>query len=233
MTIRTLLIAVGLALATSAFAQQGPKVQYSADSVFETADSVQQGKVYYAPGKERREYVEDGQNMVMIIRNDKRKIWMLMPDDKMYMEMEMPEGGRKDDVSGYKMEGSVVGPETINGVETTKTKMIMTAPDGTKMGGFSWTSKEGINIKVDAIAVDKKSKERFKTELSNLQIGKQDPALFEVPKDYTTMAMGGLGGMVTGDDDEGGDDAGAEPQPEEPKKKKKFSLKNPLEFLKE
>lgn len=233
MTIRIFLIAASLTLATSGFAQDGPKVQYSADSVFETADSVQQGRVYYAPGMERREYVEDGQNMVMIIRNDKKKVLMLMPDDKMYMEMAMPKGGRKDDISGYKMEGSVVGQEKMNGVETTKKKMIMTAPDGSKMGGFSWVSKEGITVKLDAIAVDKTSKERIKQELSNIQVGKQDPSLFEIPKGYTNMAMGGMSDMMKVDDDDDNGEPGNEPQPEEPKKKKKFSIKNPLKFLKE
>ena len=54
------LIAIAVALAGLLFAAQAaawepPQVGYSADSYFETAHGVMQGKVYYSPGKERRE----------------------------------------------------------------------------------------------------------------------------------------------------------------------------------
>jgi len=188
-------------LAAPAMAMQPAGVEYSADSYMETAEGVMEGPVYVAPGKERREFVQQGEKSIMILRHDKKVIWMLMPEDKMYMEMKMPEGGRKDDLSGYKIETTTVGPETVNGVETTKSKMIMTGPKGDKMGGFGWRTKEGIVVKLDAIAVKKKSKERFKIELKNLKVGKQKPAMFEIPSDYEKMdmGMGGLGKMMGGD----------------------------------
>ena len=98
----------------------------------------------------------------------------------------------KDDLSEYQIEQSVVGTEKMNGVETTKSKIIMTGKDGSKMGGFMWTTKEGIQVKLDAIAIDKNSKDRFKMELTNIKISKQDPALFEIPKGYEKMDMPGM-----------------------------------------
>jgi len=195
------LFVAGCILAAPAMAMQPAGVEYSADSYMETAEGVMEGPVYVAPGKERREFVQQGEKSIMILRHDKKVIWMLMPEDKMYMEMKMPEGGRKDDLSGYKIETTTVGPETVNGVETTKSKMIMTGPKGDKMGGFGWRTKEGIVVKLDAIAVKKKSKERFKIELKNLKVGKQKPAMFEIPSDYEKMdmGMGGLGKMMGGD----------------------------------
>jgi len=62
----------------TAFSGTTPNVEYSADSVMETADGVMKGRVYVAPGKERREYDQDGEPMVMIVRNDKKVTWMLM-----------------------------------------------------------------------------------------------------------------------------------------------------------
>jgi hypothetical protein len=177
-----------------AVAWQQPKVEYSADSYMETADAVIQGPLYVTRGKERREYIQDGNRMVMIIRHDKKVTWMLMPDNKMYIEMKMTEerNERKGDLSNYKIEQTTVGPETVNGVKTTKSKIIMTGPKGEKLGGFWWASKEGIVVKIDAIAVDKKSKERIKTELKNLKVGKQNPAVFEIPAGYSKMDMGGM-----------------------------------------
>ena len=226
------LIVAGLVLTAPALAVQPSDVEYSADSYFESAEGVQEGSVFHAPNKERREYVQDGEKMIMIVRHDKKVVWMLQPEEKTYMEMKMPKEGRKDDLSGYKMETSTVGPEKVNGVQTTKSKMIMTGPKGEKLGGFGWRSKEGIVVKLDAIAVDKNSKERLKIELNNLKVGKQNPAMFEVPADYTKMdmGMGGLGKMMMGGDDDKGD---AKPEPKSPgKSKSRFGLKDAIDLLK-
>lgn len=210
---KILAVLAGGALIGSAGAWEGPKVDYSADSYFEHAEGAMQGKVHYSPGKERREFSQDGQKMTLIMRRDKKVVWTLMTEDQMYMESGFPKEGRKDDLAGYKFETTKVGSETVNGIETTKNKLIMTGPGGQKMGGFGWISKEGIMVKVDAIAVDKGKKDRFKMELKNLQVGRQDPALFEVPPGFEKMdmSMGGLGKMMMGGG--GGGGGGDKPAP--------------------
>lgn len=228
MRTKIVVFVTGLFLVGSAAANQGPKVEYSADSYMETSDGITQGTVYVAHGKERREYVQDGEKTVMILRHDKKVIWMLQPEDKTYMEQKMPKGGRKDDLSAYKIEQTVVGPETINGVSTTKSKIIMIGPKGDKLGGFYWKSKEGIVVKTDAIAVDKKSKERIKSELTNLKVGKQNPSLFEIPAGYEKMDMGSLGKMMMGGDEKDAEDK----QPQEKSKEKGFGLKDAFDLLK-
>jgi len=222
---RILLLAAGMIIAMSVFAGQDPKVSYSADSYMETADMTMQGKTYYSPGKERREFDQDGSKQIMIVRHDKKVVWMLMPDDSAYMEMKLVNGGRNDDLSAFKMKTTRVGSETVNGVKTTKSKVIMTGARGVKMGGFIWTSKDGITVKLDAISVDKKSKERFKIELKNLHIGKQNPALFEIPAGYTKMGMGGMGNLM------GGGGHGSK-QPQDKKEEGGFGLKDALDLLK-
>jgi len=186
----------GLLFAAGAAAWQPPRVEYTADSYFETAQGVMQGKVYYSPGKERREYTESGEKMIMILRHDKKRIWMLMPEEKMYMDMQMT-GERGEDLSAWKIQQTRLGDETVNGVRTTKYKIIMVSPKGSKMGGFFWTTSEDILMKMDAIAIDKGSKERMKIELTNLQIGAQEASLFEVPAGYSAgmPGMGGMGGI--------------------------------------
>lgn len=181
----------GVALATS---PSPPQVEYSADSVLETAEASMKGRVYYTPTRERREMVmgSGGEKMLMITRHDKKVAWTLMPAEKMYMESSIGKTKSKDDLSGYKIEQTVIGPETVNGVSTTKSKIIMTGPKGEKMGGFMWMTKENIMVKMDAIAIDKKQKHRYKTELTNLKVGKQDPKLFEVPAGYEKMSIPGM-----------------------------------------
>lgn len=197
MRTKTFLVAVALLLASSAaFSQQTqkPQVEYSADSTMETAEVSMKGRVYSTPTRERREMVmgSGGDKMITITRHDKKVAWTLMPAEKMYMETNVAQAQGKDDISGYKIEQTTVGPETVNGVSTTKSKIIMTGPKGEKMGGFWWTTKDNIIVKMDVIAIDKKDKMRIKSELTNLKVGKQDPKLFEVPTGYEKMSIPGM-----------------------------------------
>jgi hypothetical protein len=202
--------------------------EYSADSYMETAGEVTNGTIYVVPGRERREFVMGGEKSITIMRHDKKVTWTLMPADKMYTETKLGKSGGKDDLSAYKIDQTTIGPDTINGIKTTKSKIVMIGPDGSKLGGFWWVTKEGIVVKMDAMSVDKNSKARFKTELKNLKIGKQDPSLFEIPAGYSNMtSMGGIGNMMMGDDK----DDDSKPEPKE-KEKGGFGLKDAFDLLK-
>jgi hypothetical protein len=178
--------------------------EYSADWSMETEAGAMTSKVYHAANKERREMNQGGQSMITIMRLDRKVMWSVMPTQRMYMEMPInaqSEGSRNNgDLSGYEVEHTVVGEETVNGVRTTKTKVIMKAkpPKTGKMGGFMWATKEGIVVKMDVIGVDGDRKQRMKMELTNLQVGKQDANLFEPPAGYTKMDMGNMGAMMGG-----------------------------------
>ena len=197
--IKFIFIATLLAFAGIAHAATPPKpqVEYSADSVLETADAKMQGHVNYTPTRERREMVmgRGGEKIFMIMREDKKVAWTLMPADKMYIETNINQASSNasPDASKYKMEHTVIGPDTINGISTTKNKVVMTGPKGEKMDGFMWLSKDNIMVKIDATASDKNKETRFMTELSNLKIGKQDAKLFEIPAGYEKMSMPGQG----------------------------------------
>jgi hypothetical protein len=193
---RMLLMAAAMAVAgaVQAASPSPPQVEYSADSLIETAEVSMKGHVNYTPTRERREMImgSGGDKMITIMRQDKKVSWTLMPSEKMYMEASIAQAKTSADPSSYKVEQTVIGPETVNGVSTTKSKIIMTGPKGEKMGGFMWTTKENIVVKMDAIAIDKKQKHRYKTELTNLKVGKQDPKLFEVPAGYQKMSIPGM-----------------------------------------
>lgn len=174
---------------------QEPDVEYSADEQMETEDMAMQAKVYHAPGKERREQDMSGMQQIMIMRRDKGVMWMLMPDQKMYMEMKMGQGKEDTaDLKDYTIEYSVVGEEVVNGINTTKNKVIVTDKQGNKFGGFMWVSKEGIMVKMDTVSKVEGSKMRVKMERKNIKIENQNPKLFEIPSGYNKMSMPGMGG---------------------------------------
>jgi len=168
-----------------------PKVEYSADSTMESEGGMtMKSRVYYAPGKQRIE-MGGAEGSVSIIRKDKKVMWQLIGN--MYMEMPM---NQKDSHDPHDMDVQMttVGEETVNGVKTTKSKVIVTKKDGSKFGGFFWTTKDGITVKMDLLSKDGDKKMRMSQELTNLKVEKQDPKLFEIPPGYTKNDMGAMMG---------------------------------------
>jgi hypothetical protein len=180
---------------TAAAVEEKLNVEYSADQVIEAEEMAMKSRVFHTPTKERREMSQGGQNMIIIMRHDKKVSWTVMPEEHIYMEDAMKPSTDKDktDMSAYKIEQTPVGQEILNGVNMNKSKIIMTHNSGIKMGGFMWTTKEGIMAKIDAIAVEKGSKDRFKMEQTNIKVGKQPADLFELPRGVEKMDMGGMG----------------------------------------
>jgi len=228
------------------------EASYSADYVMETADGAMQGKINVAPGKERREdHTPTGESMISIRRDDLGKMWMLMPSERMYMEIDFQNPAssiapRTPSPEEYETEMTEEGREEVNGLMTTKSKVIMTDPDGARMGGFWWMADAGILVKMDVIAVDDGEKMRMKRELTNIVIEPQDEALFEIPAGYSSMMMGmgagmlgipglpGIPGMGGEPDEPDASDSSGEGTTEEPPKKKGFgfgTLKGVLEAV--
>lgn len=175
-----------------------PSVEYSADRVIESAAGTMTGKVYSAQGKDRSETEMGGMRSVMILRRDQQIGWMLMPAQKMYQQMDFAKaqqqsGATPDD----QVEITQLGSETLEGFDCTKYKMLM--KDGSA-GGFIWITQHGIPVKMDMLSKSGREKTRITMTLKNLQIGSQDPQLFELPAGYTAMpSMGGFGmGMGKG-----------------------------------
>lgn len=188
-----MVVVATLLLSGAAVAGERLNVEYSADQVIEAEDSAMKATIYCTPTKERREMSQGGTSMTMITRHDKKVIWNLMPEDKMYMEMAMKASPDKTDLSAYQIEQTPMGQEMLNGQSMNKSKIVMTYSSGSKMGGFMWTTKDGILAKIDAIAIEKGSKDRFKMEQTNIKVGKQPAELFEIPKGFEKMDMGGMG----------------------------------------
>lgn len=226
------------AMTGAAMAAEPAQVEYSADETMETAEFSTGGPVYVAAGKERRETVMEGMRQITIMRHDKKLLWTLMPQEQMYMEVKLDTKGASaapGDLSDFTIEQTTVGEEEVNGIMTTKSKIMMTGKKGEKMGGFWWVSRDGVMVKMDVIGTDSGSKMRMKKELRNLKVGRQDPDLFEIPQGYQKMSMMNMlmgGGQAQGQEEDqagGGEEAQA---PAGEKKKSGFGLKNIMDMVK-
>jgi hypothetical protein len=231
--ISLLLASTTIALSAHAadMTRYAPKVEYSANQTMETADTTMSGKVYATPLKERREMNVSGETMTMIMRRDKNIAWTLIPSEKMYMEVTTAAiKQQSENLDNYKIETTSMGKEKINGVDCEKSKVIMTKiSDGSKMGGFWWVTKDNIVMKMDMLSNEKNEKMRFKLELSDLKVGKLNPALFEIPAGYSKMTMPSMGDIQDMLRQSGTDDAGASEG--NPKAKGGFNLNDAMQMI--
>lgn len=189
-------------LAVSAAPPPEVNVDYSAESTMETEGGMMMtSKIYHSMNKDRME-MGGADGMISIVRKDKKVVWQLMGE--MYMETPM-DASKTSGMEAFDIvEQTEVGQETINGIKTTKSKIVAVKKDGSgKFGGFFWTTKEGITVKMDLLSKEGEKKIRMTSELTNLKLEKQDPALFEIPSGYTKNDMGammGMGGMPNMDE---------------------------------
>lgn len=133
----------------------------------------------------RTESKETGKNVINIIRQDKNLMWMLMPEDKIYMEM-------KNDPTQWpkveeKVEGEVsrkfIGNEKIDGWNTKKYEV--TYKNEGKLEKFYQWYAEDIKIAVKTAAIDGSWSYEFK----NIKLQSQPDNLFEIPKGYQKMSV--------------------------------------------
>ncbi len=166
-----------------------PDKQFSADQVITTKSGMTVAcKIYMNDGKARSEMNTQDMQVISIVRPDEKKMFMVMPSQKMVMVMNLDEKttAQINAATGDDGKFETVGPETMDGVACTKYKM--TTKDNKV---FFWWVNTATKAPVK-IAADDGS---ITLDWKNYKAGPQDPALFEPPKDYQTVAMPGGGGM--------------------------------------
>lgn len=167
-------------------------VEYAADRLIETEDGAFTGRVFVAGEKHRSEINMGGMESVTILRLDRRLGWMLMPAQRMYRELDLAEARRHAGTGPQEdVQIDPVGSETIEGFETTKYRLVL--KDGSA-GGFMWVTAAGVPVKMDLLQKEGRRKARVTITLRNLEIGPQDPKLFELPEGYGAMPGGNLFG---------------------------------------
>jgi len=168
------------------------QTSFAADATLETEEMTTKTRIHYKPGKVRDEIKMGGQEMVTIRRLDTNKMWMLMGQN-MYMEINPEEGSEQ--APEYKLiSRELIGPETVNGMATTKYKSVYATKDG-KFGGFTWFTEDNIAVKGFMISETNGNKQRVKFEFTSLERGDQDDALFEIPPGYQKFSMPSFGNM--------------------------------------
>jgi hypothetical protein len=197
---RKVAVAVVFLLVTCfAVAQVPGAAPFSADMSVKMKDGKDMtGKVYFGGGKMRQEMNLQGHEVIQIMDFQRKVADMLMPQQKMYMEMPYGQmqaqhrGPKIPDLKAYDpnhpcaqaedMTCEKVGTETVNG--RTTEKWIF---KNTKSGD---TSTTWIDTKLH-YPIRMVTKET-QMDLTNIQEGMPAASLFEIPSGFRKLDMGGM-----------------------------------------
>jgi outer membrane lipoprotein-sorting protein len=151
------------------------------------------GKLYFAGQKVRMEMNAQGHNSIMISDQSRKIAYVVMPQQKMYMEMSTDKPGpqRGPDWQAYDAANPCrslrdttcekIGTEVVDGRMCNKWKFA-----GSSSSRTVWIDqKNGIPIK--SLMSDGTT-----MELTNIKEGPQSASLFEVPAGYQKMDMGNM-----------------------------------------
>ena len=141
------------------------------------------GKMYLDGSKMRME-TQDG---IMIMRRDKMVMWVLMPEDKVYMEQPLnqavgPKHLPDNDIdSGERV---FIAKETINGYAADKYKVTIKGDSH-----YEWISNDpGIPMPVRTAALD----DSWWNEYREISTAVPDAGVFEIPAGYSKMSVPGM-----------------------------------------
>jgi hypothetical protein len=182
-----MILCLAQVLIASVVLAAAPKVyQFSADMVTATGGQTVSGKMIVNTDKMRMEMSAMGQSMITIVRRDKNVSWMLMPAQKMYMEMSLQKQNESVNPFAAKADYTytLVGAETVDG-HPCKKYSFETTLEGKVHKGFHWLATDLKDFPV------KWSDEEgtVVTELKNVKLGSSEDSLFELPAGYQKMTM--------------------------------------------
>lgn len=181
------LILMSLVLAMPAAAAEliRPDAAYQAKRIMRSAGFEMSGTINHDHGKERWETNSAGMRQVMIRRPDQSKVYMVMPDMNMAMEMQIGGGSPMPNPEDFdENDFEELGREDLNGESVTKYR---TASQG-QAGLYTvliWVSEDGIPLRMEGSG----AQGDFEMFLTDVQRGAQDPALFELPAGVQVMPM--------------------------------------------
>jgi hypothetical protein len=143
------------------------------------------GKMWHMPGEQRHEQDLPAIRPIFILRSDSAFGDIVLPQLHTVVEFALPKEFSL--LAGPGLLRKAIGEESVNGIATTKYAVEEDSPAGDATGSL-WLSRDGIPMKCDGKFVAKNGKiSTIYWELRHLTIGRQDAALFEVPRGYAKL----------------------------------------------
>ena len=162
-------------------------VAYSATRTMTVGGQQIRGPLHYDSGKERFVMSMDGAEQIMIRRDDRQRLYIVMPDMGMAMEMAFDSSNAMPGPDDYAdLQPEELGRETLAGEAVTKYR-VAADEGGESYDVFVWATDDGIPLRMEGGSAEGS----FEMVLSDLQRGPQPAELFEVPAGMQIMAVPG------------------------------------------
>jgi len=169
--------------------------EFTADLIQKQQGMEMKGKIYVKGEKMRMDMTKDGEKTSTITRIDKKIIWIIKHNDKMYMEMPSMVGtlqvSKIDEDLKKIADKKKVGTEKVNGYKCDK--YLITYKDKSMGKMTQWISKK-LNYPIKMVYHS--SYGDMYTEYKNIKEGKVKDSVFEIPKGYEKISMPGMGGQM-------------------------------------
>ena len=174
-------------LTFSALSSVSDAAEFSADMIIEKEGL--KTRVYVKGEKLRQEHSAAGMKSITIIRPDKKVMWNIMPEEKMYMEMpltgkETMNDPRMQQHMQERAEKKYLGEENVNGYLCEKYKYIYY--DKSKGSTTVWLAKK-LNFAIKVVTQGKNG--AVSLEYKNIKEQKLPDSLFELPAGYKKVSM--------------------------------------------
>lgn len=153
---------------------------FSGDMIQTTQMGVRKSKIFVSGDKSRVE----SEDSIIITRIDKKMMWIIMPQQKMYMEQSLGPEHLMTPMDKYpgEIERTLIGREVIDGRAVDKYKIVTAVAMGAtemKSTMYQWLAPDlGFPVKMAA------EDGTWMVEYKNIRLGGQAASLFEVPAGY-------------------------------------------------
>ncbi|MEA1949312.1 MAG: DUF4412 domain-containing protein [Thermodesulfobacteriota bacterium] len=188
------LVVVVLFLTVPVLSASSNAADFSADMINKSPMGNIKGKMFFKGGNFRQEMMMGGQKQITIFRKDKGVVWVLMPAQMMYMEMQA--GSRQNmapvdpDEIDKIGEKKYLGKEKVNGYMCSKYRYTLhDKSSGTVIYWISDKLNFPIKMKADGTSGG------MTMEYRNIQEKTVSASLFKIPDGYQKMSMPMMPGM--------------------------------------
>jgi hypothetical protein len=144
------------------------------------------GRMWHMPGEQRHEQDFPTLKPVFILRADKAVGELVLRQLHTVVEFVLPSAVA---ILSHPDLRQPIGQESIDGMATTQYLVENDSPEG-RATGLLWLSRDGIPMKCVGKFETRNGKLlTIDWQLHRVKIGRQDAALFEVPRDYAKLPL--------------------------------------------
>lgn len=166
-----------LLLALALWPGVSPAGEFSALTFTREREATVPGKIYVKDGKMRQEFSDEEGRTITIMRPDKKVIWVILPQSRIYMEVPLKASwpGQFLQIPPDARQKRLVGNERLSGYDTQKFEVSVPAKGGLEKQTFWVAAKLGMPIKVVVPS------RKFSMEYRSIRERKLPDRLFELP----------------------------------------------------